>query len=775
MSVSVTIPVGGMHCAACQSRVQRALEHEPGVESAAVNLMLANASVRYDPHATAPERLVEAIRATGYGADMPKMETSPIAEQEAREREQLGEFLSLRRRAVVALLAGAVAMLFSVPLMAGSAGSATVDPLMRSAMRVVEPFFRRTLPWLFAIPRATITGVLLVVTVVIMAWAGRHFYVRAWRALLHRTADMNTLIAVGTGAAFLYSAVATVAPEMFTSRGVAPDVYFEAVLLITGFILTGNALEARAKRRTTVALRRLAALQPVAARVLRGGEAADVPIGEVVHGDIVLVRPGERIAVDGDVVAGESAVDESMLTGESVPVVKQPGDRVVGASINGEGSLQVRATRLGAESALAGIVRLMREAQGSRAPVQLLADRISAIFVPSIIGLAMVTFVVWMIATPQFPVIRAFAAAVAVLIIACPCAMGLAVPTAVMVATGRGAQLGILIKGGDVLQRAGDVDTVVLDKTGTITMGKPAVTDVVVLDAARSEDALLANAAAVESHSQHPLAAAIVTEALRRHLSWPEVTAFRSFSGLGASGTVGGSPVVAGTLDLVERTAPASAAARAAVSRLAAAGRTPVVVASGGRIIGVIGLADPLRAETRPAVNRLAAMGLHLVLLTGDRREVADAIAAEAGIGSVVAQALPADKVARVEELQRGGRVVAMVGDGVNDAPALARADLGIAMGGGTAVAGAAADVTIMRDDPRAVAQTIELSRTTMRTIRQNLFWAFGYNVVAIPIAAGVLYPVAGILLSPVIASAAMAMSSVTVVGNSLRLRKALS
>ncbi|HYX26615.1 MAG TPA: heavy metal translocating P-type ATPase, partial [Thermoanaerobaculia bacterium] len=493
----ITLPVEGMTCAACQATVQKALQRQPGVLDAAVNLMMKSAAVTYDPARVQPEALVEAIRETGYEAELPRPEQTAFEEQEARDRSQVQEFRILRRQALLSGAAGLVAMLLSMPLMSAvsavsamsagahaahsAPGNAVADPFMRWAMESLTPALRAAMPWLYRIPPAVLSWSLLVLTLGVMAWAGRRFYVRAWAGLRHRSADMNTLVAVGTGAAFLYSVLATVAPGFFLSRGVPADVYYEAVVIIIALILTGNALEARAKSRTSAALRSLVALQPRTARVQRGaeeGSEVDVPVEQVASGDVVVVRPGERLPVDGEVLSGGSAVDESMLTGESMPVEKQPGDRVIGGTINRTGAFRYRATNLGADSVLAQIVRLMRDAQSSRAPIQKLADRISGIFVPVVIGLAVVTFLVWFLAADTAPAVRAFAAAVAVLIIACPCAMGLAVPTAVMVATGRGAELGILIKGGEALQRAGDVTTVVLDKTGTVTEGMPDVTDV---------------------------------------------------------------------------------------------------------------------------------------------------------------------------------------------------------------------------------------------------------------------------------------------------------
>ncbi|HEV8579810.1 MAG TPA: heavy metal translocating P-type ATPase [Thermoanaerobaculia bacterium] len=771
----IDIPVQGMTCAACQASVQKALQRQPGVLDAAVNLMLHNAAVTYDPAVTRPEALIEAIRQTGYEAELPRPEQTAFEEQEARDRAQEAEFRSLRRKALFSSIAGVVAMIASMPLMTTSAQHGPVaDPFMRWAMQSMRPALRSVMPWLYRIPPAFLSFGLLALTVAVMAWAGRHFYTRAWSGFRHHSADMNTLIAVGTGAAFLYSLLATVAPGFFLARGVPPDVYYEAVVIIIALILGGNALEARAKSRTSAALRSLVALQPPTARVLRGSEEAEVPVEEVRSGDTVVVRPGERIPVDGEVIAGASAVDESMLTGESMPVEKKAGDRVIGGTINRTGAFRFRATTLGADSVLAQIVKLMRDAQGSRAPIQKLADRISGIFVPVVISLAIATFAVWFVAADAAPAVRAFAAAVAVLIIACPCAMGLAVPTAVMVATGRGAELGILIKGGEALQRAGDVTTVVLDKTGTVTEGRPAVTDVIPPPgASRSADEMLRLAASLEASSEHPLGDAIVRGARERGLSLATAEGFQSVTGQGAVGIVGRSFVAVGNEKLMTAYAADVSPLRGDAGRLAGEGKTPIYLAVDGALAGLLAVADPIKPSARQAIEKLKEMGLEAVLLTGDHRRTAEAVARQAGIDRVVAEVLPEGKVAEIRRLQSEGRVVAMVGDGINDAPALAQADVGIAVGTGTDIAVEASDVTLMRGDPRSVAAAIALSRRTMRTMKQNLFWAFIYNVVGIPIAAGVLYPVFGILLSPILASAAMAFSSVSVVANSLRLRRA--
>jgi Cu+-exporting ATPase len=732
------IPVTGMTCAACQARVQRTLQQQEGVSDASVNLMMGTATVTYDPSAVAPAQLVAAIEKTGYGAELPQPERSAFEEQEARDRATAEEYLELKRKALLSGAVGAIAM-------------------------AVMPFMHG-MPW--------VTWVLLVVTGAIMATAGRHFYVRAWKSFTHHSADMNTLVALGTGAAYLYSVIATVAPGFFLTRGVAADVYYEAVLLIIAFILTGNAFEARAKRNTATALRALVQLQPRTARVLRNLVEQDVPIAEVVEGDTVVVRPGERVPVDGIVRKGESAVDESMLTGESMPVPKTVGDRVIGGTINRTGAFRLTATTLGEASVLAQIVKLMRDAQGSRAPIQALADRISAVFVPVVIAIAIAAFAAWAVLAGDAPFVKGFAAAVTVLIIACPCAMGLAVPTAVMVATGKGAELGVLIKGGEALQRAGDVTTVVLDKTGTVTEGRPTVTDLLVT-ARGSETTVLGAVAALEALSEHPLADAIVRAARERGVAQGSVEGFQSVTGKGVVGVVDGAAMAVGNASLMADYAIDITPLAADAARLADAGRTPMYVARDGALAGLVAVADPIKETSRAAIARLHAMGLQVVMLTGDTERTARAIAREAGIDRVVAGVLPDGKVAELRRLQAEGQVVAMVGDGINDAPALAQADIGMAIGTGTDVAAEAADVVLMRGDLRAAAQAVELSRRTMTTMKQNLFWAFIYNVVGIPVAAGVLYPAFGLLLTPVLASAAMAFSSVSVVTNSLRLRRA--
>ena len=732
--------ITGMTCAACSARVQRALEKSPGVQAANVNLLTSTATVSYHPDQVAVEQLLEAIRKTGYGVELPEPDTTVEEHAQALDRERAEEVTALGRKVLVAG-AAAVATMALMPVAHGHDAG----------------------PWLW---------VLLVLTVPSVFWAGRHFYARAWSAAKHGGSNMNTLIAVGTGAAFLFSVAMTVAGNWFASHGVEPVVYYEAVNGIIALILLGNYLEARARRRTSGAIQRLIGLRPETARVQRKGQELDVPLTELVAGDLVVVRPGERLPTDGTVSEGRSAVDESMLTGEPEPVLKGPGDGVTGGTLNGHGALVFRVTRVGRDTVLARIIRMVEAAQGSKAPIQALADRISAVFVPAVLVVALVTFIAWWQLGPGQSAVRALAVSVTVLIIACPCAMGLAVPTAVMVATGRGAEHGLLIKGGEALQRMAEVGTVVVDKTGTLTAGRPEVTEVEVLSETVTESALLELVAAVESRSEHPIAAAVLRRA-GGSAGRRAVTGFVAIPGRGVRGEVDGCAVLAGNAGLLEQHGidPSGLAPRA--TRLASQASTPVLVAVDGRPAAVLGIRDPVRAESRRAVAELQALGMDVVMLTGDDAMTAHVVATEVGIRQVIAEVLPADKLAVVERLRREGRVVAMVGDGINDAPALAQADVGVAIGTGTDVAVEAADVTLMQPDLRGVARTIGLCRRTMRVIRQNLFWAFAYNTVGIPIAAGVLYPVFGLLLTPTMAAAAMAISSVSVVMNSLRLRSA--
>jgi Cu+-exporting ATPase len=735
---SVSIPVTGMTCAACQARVQRTLASRPGVADASVNLITNTAAVTYDPAVVTPSELVDAVRATGYGAELPVESPDYLRPDQAGDEAERRDAKSLAIRASISVTAGVIAMIVSMSMMSSRiAGYA-----------------------------------LLALTAFVMVWAGGDFYVRAWKALRHRSADMNTLVSLGTGAAFLYSVVATVAPQLFVRNGIAADVYYEAVIIIIGLVLTGRALEARARRKTSLALRGLATLIPPQATVEEAGESKEKPVEQIRSGEIILVRPGERIPVDGVIIEGSSAVDESMLTGEPMPVTKREGDRIVGGTVNTTGAFRYRATSVGADSVLARLVKLMRDAQASRAPIQRLADRVSAVFVPVVVVIAVITFFAWYFLADTAGLPRGLAAAVAVLIIACPCAMGLAVPTAVMVATGRGAQLGLLIKGGEILQRAGDIDTVVFDKTGTITEGKPAVTSVQTAGTLTEEE-LLRLAASVEYRSEHPLATAIVAAAGRRNVSLAAVTNFKSHTGSGVTASVGGLQVAVGNTNLMRIAGAPAREIEALANARRPGGESSVYVAVDGRIAGVIAVNDPVRASAAPAVRALTDLGIDVFLLTGDMRRTADAVGATVGISNVVAEVLPAGKVEEIRRLQNQRRVVAMVGDGINDAPALAQSDVGMAIASGTDIALEASDIALMRPDLLGVSSAISLSRRAMATMKQNLFWAFVYNIIGIPVAAGVLYPFTGMMLSPVLASAAMALSSVSVVTNSLRLRGA--
>ncbi|GAC1417616.1 MAG: heavy metal translocating P-type ATPase [Gemmatimonadaceae bacterium] len=735
---SISFPVTGMTCAACQGRVQRALSAEPGVLDASVNLVTRSAAVRYDPATVSPQDLIRAVRATGYDAELPAVEESPLRADSKREQAEVNEARSLALKATVSVLAGALAMWLSMRLM----GNALTN------------------------------YALLALTSVIMVWAGRGIYRSAWKALRHRSADMNTLVTLGTGSAFVYSLIATVWPSVFARNGIPADVYYEAVIFIIGLVLAGRAIEARARRKTSEALRKLVTLLPPTARVEeRGGAWIDTELSRVVSGDTIVVRPGERIPVDGTIIDGASEVDESMLTGEPLPVAKTVGESVVGGTLNTTGSFRYRATSVGADSVLARIVKLMQDAQSSRAPIQRLADRVSAVFVPAVLTIAIVTFLAWYFLADVAALPRAIAAAVSVLIIACPCAMGLAVPTAVMVATGRGAELGLLIKGGEVLQRTGDVDTVVLDKTGTVTEGAPSVGRVIAICGLK-ESEILAVAASLERHSEHPVATAIVRAAGEMGARFDSVSDFESHTGSGVTGKVGGHRVAVGNALLMRELKLDLAAAEESGRSGAVAGASELFVAIEDKVAGIIVVTDAIRPSSREAVERLKNLGVDVRLLTGDRQSTADSVAKAAGIDRVISELLPEDKVMEIRGLQAKGRVVAMVGDGINDAPALAQADVGVSMPKGTDIAIEASDIALMRSDLRGVPTAISLSRRTMATMKQNLFWAFIYNVIGIPIAAGVLYPVTGLMLSPIIASAAMALSSVSVVTNSLRLRR---
>jgi Cu+-exporting ATPase len=754
----VSFPVEGMTCASCVNRITRHLNKVDGVEEAHVNLAAETATVRFDPTRVAVGDLADAVEAAGYVSRIEQAATadheSDVGEAaEARtERDEAAarHLASLRRRLIVAAV-------LTVPILGGLARM-TIAPFLPAILS--EPLFQLAL----ATP--------------VQLWAGWPFYAGAWNALRHRATDMNTLIAVGTSAAYLYSVAAIVFPDFFRAAGLGGGeaglpLYFDTAAAIITLILLGRFLEARARLHTSDAIRRLIGLAPRTARVVRGDAEVDVPIGEVRPGELLRVRPGESIAVDGVVIDGASGVDESMITGESLPIAKRADDLVIGGTLNTTGSLTFRATRVGADTVLAKIIRLVSEAQGSRAPIQRLADVVTGYFVPAVLGLAALTFVVWFVAGPAPAFNLALLNTVAVLIIACPCALGLATPTSIMVGTGKGAEAGVLFRNAEALERLGSVRVVVLDKTGTLTEGKPRVTDVVRAADAPPEEQILQLVAAAERGSEHPLADAIVRDAVEtRGLTLPEATAFEATAGGGIGATVDGIAVLVGRAGFLETAGLEIGSLREAADALAADGRTPVFVGLDGRVAAVIAIADTLKAGSVDAVAELHRLGLEVVMLTGDNRRTAEAIARAAGIDRVLADVRPDGKADAVKRLQAEGKPVAMVGDGVNDAPALASAEVGVAMGTGTDVAMESAGVTLMSGDLRGLVTAIALSRATMRNIRENLFWAFAYNVVLIPVAMGVLYPFTGILLDPILAAAAMALSSVTVVSNALRLRR---
>jgi Cu+-exporting ATPase len=610
--------------------------------------------------------------------------------------------------------------------------------------------------------------ILFLLTTPVLFWAGSRFFVGAWRAFRHRTADMNTLIALGTGAAYLYSVVATFAPVLLPESLRA--VYYDTTAIIVGLILMGQLLEARAKGQTNEAIRKLMGLQAKTARVLRDGNESDIPIEEVLVGDTVIVRPGEKVPVDGVVLEGTSSLDESMITGESIPVSKQPDDEVIGATLNKTGSFKFRATKVGKDTALAQIIQLVQQAQGTKAPIQRMADLISGYFVPAVILVAVWSFAIWFVFGPPPPLLHALVTAVTVLIIACPCALGLATPTSIMVGTGKGAENGILIRSAEALETAHKLDAIVLDKTGTITKGKPELTDTVA-EGPVTEAELLRLAASVEKASEHPLAQAIVDGAKARGIKLADPSDFEAVPGHGVLAVVDGRHLVLGNLKMMQQIGARLDGLEAKARALADDGKTPMYVAVDGQAAGLVAVADTVKEDSREAITRLKQLGLEVVMLTGDNRRTADAIARQVGVDRVMAEVLPEDKARNVQMLRREGKTVAMVGDGINDAPALAQADVGLAIGTGTDVAIEASDITLIKGSLTTVAVAIDLSRATMRNIKQNLFGSFVYNTLGVPIAAGVLYPFFGILLSPIIASLAMALSSVTVVGNALRLR----
>ena len=738
-TVTAEIPIEGIVCASCVQKIEKALLKVRGVVKAAVNLATGRARVEFLPSATSVAELRRTIESTGYKVlEVP----ADVAGEDIERAARLKEYNTLRLRFISGIVLAIVILIGSM------------HHWFPWAPRLLGNFY---FLWLLTTPVQFLIG-----------WP---FLRGAWKSFRHRTADMNTLVAVGTLSAYLYSAAATMFPAFFRRAGIAPAVYFDTSAFIIALILFGRLLEARAKGQTSEAIRKLAGLEPKTARVIREAAEMDIPIGEVLVGDLVLVRPGERIPVDGVVEDGRSTVDESMITGESMPVSKVPGDEVVGATLNKSGSFRFRTTKVGKDTALAQIIRLVREAQGSKAPIQRLADVIAGYFVPIVISIAVATFIIWFDFGPAPPLTFALLNFVAVLIIACPCALGLATPTAVMVGTGKGAENGILIKGGESLETVHRVDTILFDKTGTLTKGEPEVTDLITMPLFL-EDELLRLAAAAEKGSEHPLGEAVLRKARERNIVIGETQEFRAIEGHGVEATVEGKKVLLGNSRLMADRGIETGELQKKAEDLSGEGKTVMFAAVDGKLVGLLAVADTLKDSSVEAVAMLRRLALEVVMLTGDHRKTAEAIAIQAGISRVIPEVLPADKVREIKKLQEAGRRVAMVGDGINDAPALAQADIGIAIGTGTDIAMEASDITLIRDDLRAVASAIALSKKTMKVIKQNLFWAFFYNVVGIPVAAGVLYPFFGLLLNPIIASAAMAFSSVSVVSNSLRLRR---
>ncbi|MCC6474100.1 MAG: heavy metal translocating P-type ATPase [Burkholderiales bacterium] len=743
------IGVGGMTCANCSARVERALRRLPGVLDVNVNLATARASLRYLPAALAPADIGRAIEEAGYEPRPLETEQGEQAETRARAR----SLRSLRRDAI---LAAALAL----PLLVLAMGAMLVPGMHHwlTSAAPVPGFW----DWMqFVLAAVAVLG------------PGRRFFRSGWIALRHLSPDMNSLVMTGTGAAFLYSALVVLAPELLPPE--ARHLYFEAAAVVIALVLLGKYLEELAKGRTSAAIRKLVGLQAKTAHVLREGVEQEVPIGSVRPGDVVSVRPGERLPVDGEVIEGESRVDESMLTGEPMPVAKHLGSSVAGGTVNQHGLLRIRARQVGAQTLLAQIIRMVERAQGSKLPIQRLADRVVGIFTPLVLAIALATFLVWLWLGPsvaaESPITMALVAAVAVLVVACPCAMGLATPAAIMVGTGRAAELGVLFRKGEALEALDGIDMVVFDKTGTLTIGRPALTDLEPLEG-RDADEALAIAAAAESASEHPLAAALVAAAKARGLSLQAAQAFEAIPGFGIQARVGGRQVLIGGARLLARERIEAGAAVARAQALAATGRTPVILAVDGAPWAVFGIADPLRAESAAVVAALKSRGLSTAMLSGDNKRTAAALAAQAGLDEVQGELLPQDKVEAVKKLQAAGRRIAFVGDGINDAPALAQAEVGIAVATGTDIAIEAADVTLTRGDLRGLLDAREVARRTMSTIRANLFWAFIYNILLIPVAAGVLVPAFGVRLNPMLAGLAMGLSSVFVVTNSLRLRR---
>lgn len=738
----ITISIGGMTCASCVRRVEQALLKIDGVIEANVNLATEKGTVRYIAEMAGPRDLKQAVKDAGYEVKEENQAGAPNKE-EIKDPKQI-EIAGLRKRLVVAAALTAVIMVGSM---------------------------HELIPALELIPMQVRFIALLVLTTPVQFWAGWRFYRGAYLTAKHGSTDMNTLVAVGTSVAYLYSVAVTFFPKFFAAQGLQHGVYYDTAATIITLILFGRYLEAKAKGRASDAIKKLLGLQAKTGRVVRDGHEIDIPIEDIQVGDIVIVRPGEKVPVDGTLIEGHSSVDESMITGESIPLEKREGDTVIGATINKNGTFKFRATKVGSETALAQIIRLVEEAQGSKAPIQRLADVVASYFVPTVIAIALITFAVWYLFGPKPAFTTALLNFIAVLIIACPCSLGLATPTAIMVGTGQGAQNGILIKDAQALENAHKIDTIVLDKTGTLTQGKPVVTDILARNGF-SESDILRFAASAERASEHPLGEAIVAKAKEAGVVLVSPDDFESFTGRGISAKIDGRRVMLGNLRLMQEHNVSLDGLSDQAIKLSEEGKTPMFISVDSQVAGIVAVADVLKPNSASAVKRLQELGLEVIMLTGDNKRTAIAIASQTGVNRVLAEVLPADKAIEVKRLREEGKTVAMVGDGINDAPALAQADIGIAIGTGTDVAIEASDITLVGGDLQGLVTAIALSRKTLKTIYQNLFWAFFYNVILIPVAAGVLYPIWGIRLDPMYAAAAMAFSSVSVVSNSLRLRR---
>ncbi len=737
----VVLPIQGMTCASCVSKVEKSVRSLKGVLQVNVNLATERASIEYLPGVVAINDFKTAIQDAGY--QILEVKEEDIVEKEKLARE--AELSTLKWKFII----GAILLTPILLLMYGAGILEKWIGLSKEANFFIQ--------FLLATP--------------VQFWAGMQFYVGFWKATRHKTSDMNTLIAVGTSAAYLYSLIVTFIPHRIMVKGLMLDVYFDTSAAIIVLILLGRFLEARAKGKTSEAIKKLIGLQPKTARIIRNGNEMDIPVSEVAPGDLVMVRPGEKIPVDGVVKEGYSSVDESMVTGESLPVEKKSGDLIIGATINKTGTFKFEATRVGKDTVLSQIVRLVQEAQGSKPPIARMVDVIASYFVPIVISIAVITFIIWLLFGPHPAFTYAFLNFIAVLIIACPCALGLATPTSIMVGTGKGAENGILIRGAEALETAHRLDTIVLDKTGTLTRGEPSVTDIIESEGFTKQEILIL-AASAEKGSEHPLGEAIVKKAEEKGFILSDSKDFRALAGHGIEATVDSKRILLGNLRLMEEKKVRLDGLAERAEQLSGQGKTPMFLAVDGQGAGIIAVADTLKENSKAAVETLHRMGLEVVMLTGDNQRTAKAVANQIGIGRVLAEVLPEKKAEEVKRLQGEGKKVGMVGDGINDAPALAQADVGIAIGTGTDVAMESSDITLIGGDLRGVVTAIALSKATIRNIKQNLFWAFAYNTILIPVAAGALFPFFGILLNPIFAAGAMAFSSVTVVSNALRLRR---